>query len=224
MITGFNIASEGAQVLLKRVKMTPLKRVQELLIKVTSALTCGHPGVVGWMPLPGWVLGTEPQSCGGPVEVGFRMPSDMPRREADFDKLVISLKTLKAVSDNLSPSLVESGFTFTRICELSDGTAAGDDTLAAVIDFCSASRAPIPVDDKLFIVLYNSLSSRPPADGGQRRTPSVLPPGSGGGRRRMELTPVTTTNNSTGVNASDPRLIMATECLAVELLLVRGGR
>jgi hypothetical protein len=147
MITGFNITSEGAQVLLKRVKMTPLKRMQELLFKVTSLLTCGHPGVVGWLPLPGWVFGTEPQSCGGPVEVGFRIPSDT-TTEADFDKLVISLKKLKVVSDNQSPSLVESGFTFTRICELSDGTAAGDDTLAAVIDFCSASRAPIPVDDE----------------------------------------------------------------------------
>ena len=114
MITGFNIASEGAQVLLKRVKMTPLKRVQEALFKVTSLLTCGHPGVVGWLPLPGWVFGTEPQSCGGPVEVGFRLPSDT-TTEADFDKLVISLKTLKAVSDNLSPSLVGSGFTFTTI-------------------------------------------------------------------------------------------------------------
>jgi hypothetical protein len=75
-------------------------------------LTCGHPGVVGWLPLPGWVLGTEPQSCGGPVEVGFRLPSDT-TTEADLDKLATSsFPSLKVAVENPSPSLVKSGLSF----------------------------------------------------------------------------------------------------------------
>jgi hypothetical protein len=50
---------------------------------------------------------------------------------------------------------------FVWICELSDGTAASDDTLAVVIDFCSASRAPIPVDDKGMFSLFGLTTAGP---------------------------------------------------------------
>ena len=103
VVRGMDIATEGAQVLLKRAQMTAAKRVQEFLFTATS-------GLAQYVPLPVvGQLGTEAQRCGGPVEVDFRLPPNVLTAETGdaLETVVNPLKKLANVGGSLSQSLVD---------------------------------------------------------------------------------------------------------------------